>query len=161
MCFRAPSVEVFVGSVRTICLAPATSEWEWNGHFLTVTAKAQQGFQNTVVSKLITDRDFFWEELISDYRYRIALPEELISITETDLWEFQQKISHYTYRFSLKFQLIAITDKDFGLKTNSFCNYFGYNGRLLVPHPKSPHFWGPRNNLRASLPGKGQKKGIT
>ena len=40
---------------------------------------------NTVVSKLITDRDFFWEELISDYRYRIALPEELISITETDL----------------------------------------------------------------------------
>ena len=51
-------------------------------------------------------RFFFWEELISDYRYRIALPEELISITETDHWEFQQKISRYRYRFSLEFQLI-------------------------------------------------------
>ena len=43
----------------------------------------------TVVSKLITDRNFFWGELISNYSYRIVLPEELISITETDLWEFQ------------------------------------------------------------------------
>ena len=68
----------------------------------------------TVVSKLITDRDFSWEELISNYRYRIALPEELISIAETDLWEFQQKISHYRYRFSLGFQFISITDTDFG-----------------------------------------------
>ena len=47
---------------------------------------------------------FCLEEWISDCRYRIALIEELISITETDLWEFQQKISHYRYRFSLKFQ---------------------------------------------------------
>ena len=53
-----------------------------------------------------------------DYRYRMALSEELISITETDLWEFQQKISHNRYRFSLEFQLISITDTDFGLKTN-------------------------------------------
>ena len=60
----------------------------------------------------------FWGELISNYRYRIELPEELIAITETDLWEFQQKISHYRYRFSLEFQLISITDTDFGLKTN-------------------------------------------
>ena len=30
----------------------------------------------------------------------------IISITETDLWEFQQKISCYRYRLSLKFQLI-------------------------------------------------------
>ena len=73
---------------------------------------------NTVVSKLITDRDFFWEEFVSDYRYRIALPEELISITETDLWEFPQKISRYRYSFSLKFQLLSVTDTDFGLKTN-------------------------------------------
>ena len=79
----------------------------------------------TTVSKLITDRDFFWEELTSDYRYRIALPEGLIPITETDLWEFQQKISHYRYRFSLKFQIISITDTDFGLKTNEVCNHFG------------------------------------
>ena len=27
----------------------------------------------------------------SNYRYRIVLPRELISITETDLWKFQQK----------------------------------------------------------------------
>ena len=58
----------------------------------------------TVVSKLITDRHFSWEELIANYRYRIALPEELISSTETDLWECQQKISLYRYRFSLEFQ---------------------------------------------------------
>ena len=56
-----------------------------------------------------------------DYRQRLFLggmPEELIAITETDLWEFPQKISHYRYRFSLEFQLISITDTDFGLKTN-------------------------------------------
>ena len=49
-------------------------------------------------------------ELISNYRYRIELPEELISgnyITETDLWTFQQKISHYRYRFSLEILLIS------------------------------------------------------
>ena len=68
----------------------------------------------------------------SNYRYRIALPEELISITERDLWEFQQKISHCRYRFSLEFQLISITDTDFGLKTNEFCNHFGYNGTLRI-----------------------------
>ena len=55
-------------------------------------------------------------------------PEELISITETDLWEYQQKICHYTLSFSLEFQLIAITDTDFRLKTNEFCNHVGYNG---------------------------------
>ena len=58
-------------------------------------------------------RVFFWA-----YRYRIALQEKFISITETDLWEFQQEISHYRYRFSLEFQLISITDTDFGLETN-------------------------------------------
>ena len=73
---------------------------------------------NTVVSKLITDRDFFWGELISNYKYRIALPEELIAITETDLWEFQQKTFHYRYRFSLDFQVISITDTDYGLEMN-------------------------------------------
>ena len=83
-----------------------------------IPASGERVFRVTVVSKLITDRDFFWEELISDYRYRIALPEELISITETDLWEFQQKISRYRYRFSLEFQLISIADTDFRLKTN-------------------------------------------
>ena len=45
---------------------------------------------------------FFWEELISDYRYRIALPEELISITETDLWEFQPREAE-TYIFPIFF----------------------------------------------------------
>ena len=76
----------------------------------------------------ITDWLFFFGGgggLISNYRYRITLPEELISITETDLWEFQQKISHYRYRFSLEFHAISITDTDFGLKTNLFCDHFG------------------------------------
>ena len=58
-------------------------------------------------SKLITDRHFFWGEVISNYRYRMALPEELISITETDLWDFQLKISHHWYRFSLEFQRMS------------------------------------------------------
>ena len=56
--------------------------------------------------KLITDRHFLGGtifNLISNCRYRIALPEEFISIRETDLWEFQQEISHYRYRFSLEF----------------------------------------------------------
>ena len=39
----------------------------------------------TIVSKLITDW-FFLRGIISDYRCRIALPEELSSITETDLF---------------------------------------------------------------------------
>ena len=83
---------------------------------------------STVVSKVITDRILSWGRLISKYRYRIVLPEELISITETDLWECQQKISRYKYRFSLELQLILLTDTDFGLETNKFCNHFGYNG---------------------------------
>ena len=43
------------------------------------------------------------------------MPEELISIAENDLWEFQQKICHYRYRFSLAFQLSGITDTDLGI----------------------------------------------
>ena len=40
---------------------------------------------DTVVSKTIADRHFGWGELISDYRYRIVLPEELISSTERQI----------------------------------------------------------------------------
>ena len=69
---------------------------------------------------------------ISNYRYRIELAEAFISITETDLWEFKQRISHYRYRFALEFQLTSITDTDFGLKTNQFCNHFGYNGTMAA-----------------------------
>ena len=35
------------------------------------------GQRVTVASKLITDRHSFWDEFISNYRYRIVLPEEL------------------------------------------------------------------------------------
>ena len=62
--------------------------------------------------------DFSSAKLISNCRYRIVLPEEIISNTETDLWEFQQTISQYIYRFSLEFQFISITDADFGPETN-------------------------------------------
>ena len=34
---------------------------------------------------------FFVRAINPSYRYRIVLPEEFISITETDLWKFQQK----------------------------------------------------------------------
>ena len=72
----------------------------------------------TVVSKLITDRHFLWGEFLSNYRCRIVLPEQLISITETDMWKRRQKVSNYRYRFSLEFYLISTTDKDFELDTN-------------------------------------------
>ena len=75
---------------------------------------------------------FAGEKSISNYRYRIGLPEELLSITETDLWKCLQKISLYRYEFSLEFQLISITDTGFGLKTKHFCNHFGYNGSAFA-----------------------------
>ena len=56
--------------------------------------------------------------MISNYRYRILLREELISITETDVWECQQKISHYRYRFSLEIPINFIADTEFGLEMN-------------------------------------------
>ena len=65
-------------------------------------------------------------------RYRIVLPEELISVTETDLWKCQQKISDYRYRFSFESQLSSITDTDFRLETNEFCNLVGYNGIYMA-----------------------------
>ena len=47
----------------------------------------------TVVFKLVTDRHFYCGFFFfTNYRYRIVLPEELIAITETDLWECQQKL---------------------------------------------------------------------
>ena len=39
-----------------------------------------------------------------NYRYRFVLPEEVVSFTERDLWEYWQHISHYRCRFSLEFR---------------------------------------------------------
>ena len=39
----------------------------------------------SVASKVFSDRDLFLGHLISNYRSRIGLPEESISIIETDL----------------------------------------------------------------------------
>ena len=55
-------------------------------------------------------------------------PEELISITETDLWKRQQKSLITDTDSVFEFQVISITDTDFGSETNLFCNQFGYNG---------------------------------
>ena len=41
-----------------------------------------------------------------------------------------QKISHTDTHSSLNFQFIAIADTDFRLKTNEFCNNFGYDGTV-------------------------------
>ena len=68
------------------------------------------------IQKRTTDSHFL-KANSSNYRYRSALPEELIAVAETDLWERWQKISHHIYRFSLEFQLISITDTDFGLES--------------------------------------------
>ena len=84
---------------------PSKRLWEQNGSNIS---------RFTVAPKLITDRHFFWEELISNRSARRVNMD--ITITETDLREFQQNISHYRCRFSLEFQLISITDADFGLK---------------------------------------------
>ena len=66
--------------------------------------------KDTVVSTMITDMHIWWGDFISIYRCRIVLPEELMSIAETDLWECHQKTYHYRYRFSLQFQLDGITE---------------------------------------------------
>ena len=71
---------------------------------------------NTVVSKTITD--FFLRAINSNYRYTTVLPEQVISITETDLWKISAEISHCRYRFCFEFELISITDTDLGLETN-------------------------------------------
>ena len=95
------------------------------GHIGTNTPKfvpprwGRPRFDPAVVCKLITDRHFFLcGQSISNCRCRIPLAEKLISITQTDLWEFQQEISRYRYRFSLEFQFVSVTDTDFGLETN-------------------------------------------
>ena len=71
----------------------------------------------TVESKMIGDR-LFLRAIDSNYRDRSVRPEEVISITETDLWNDGRNISHYRYRLTLEFRLICITDTDFGLETN-------------------------------------------
>ena len=96
--------------------------------------------RGTVVSKLITDRHFPWEELISNYRYRIALSEELIFITETDLWDFQQKIFHYRYIFSLEFQLVPLSIQISGSKQMSSVIKSATTGTSVrVRIPKKAH----------------------
>ena len=59
---------------------------------------------------------FVLGEMNFKYRCRIVMPEELLSITETDLWECQQKISHCRYRFSLESQLIPLHIQTSGSK---------------------------------------------
>ena len=93
--------------------------------------------KRTVVSNLITETLFLGGGgLISDCRYRIELPEELVATTETDLWEFQQKVSHHRYRFSLEFHYIPLQIHILGSKrinsviisaTTVFLHYFPLN----------------------------------
>ena len=45
---------------------------------------------------------------MSNCRYRIVLPEELLSITGTDLWKCRQKVSHCRYRVLLELELLSI-----------------------------------------------------
>ena len=54
----------------------------------------------TAVSKS-TPTDIFLRAINSNYRYRIVLPEGVLSIAETDLWECWQKISHADTEFPL------------------------------------------------------------
>ena len=55
----------------------------------------------------------------SNYRYRIV-PPELMSITETDLWECWQKSLTTDTDSPLNFERNSTADTDFGLETNSF-----------------------------------------
>ena len=61
-------------------------------------------------------RQTFSGELISNWQMQNRAARRINSVTETDLWRYQQKISHYRYRSSLEFELISITDTDFGLE---------------------------------------------
>ena len=72
----------------------------------------------------------------SNYRCRIVLPEEFISITETDLWECQQKISQYRYRFSLESQFSGARGPPPFLKKRS--ENAGANANLSCGFPSIP-----------------------
>ena len=76
----------------------------------------------------------FLGKLISDCRYRIVLPEELIAITEADQWKYQQKVSRYRYRFSLVFQ--GDTERVDGRGVELFQDLHTGTGflRTLPPH---------------------------
>ena len=70
-----------------------------------------------VFSTTITDQPFIFALRApnSNYRCSIVLPEDLISITDTDVWKYSQKILHSRYRLSLEFKS---TSTDFRRETN-------------------------------------------
>ena len=59
---------------------------------------------------------FFWGDINFNSRYRIVLPEELTSISETDLWKSLQKVSHCRYRFSVEFKEFPLQIQSTGSK---------------------------------------------
>ena len=67
------------------------------------------------------------------------LPEEVIVITETDVWEYWQRVSNCWCRFSIEILVIAITDTDFGRETSEFCHDVGYNPKGLNPEKSQSH----------------------
>ena len=75
-----------------------------------------RSIQNTYRQYIYIDRyTYIWQQgFLFSCSYRIVLPEELISITETDLWECWQKplIADTDSPFN------SIADPDFGLETN-------------------------------------------
>ena len=60
--------------------------------------------------------------------FRIQILLESVSVTVTDLWDFEKSIPYIPHSwetFLLYVELMSITDADFGRETKHFCNYFG------------------------------------
>ena len=68
---------------------------------------------------------------MSNCRYRSALQEKLVSITETS--GNQQKVSHYRHRFSLEFQLFPLQIQTSGSKR--------INSVIILAMPSSRKVW--------------------
>ena len=75
-------------------LIPQSHFWSFSSHF------------NYRSIQIDCRQTFFRGTLRSNCRYRIVLPEQLFSITYTDLWKCLQKISDCGCRFSLEFQSV-------------------------------------------------------
>ena len=86
------------------------ASWTNLGHYLAPSpCSSHVIFLYIVVSKSITDRHFCLGAATFQLQIQNHAARRSNSITETDLWEFQQKISHCR-RSSLEFQFISITD---------------------------------------------------
>ena len=73
---------------------------------------------------------FILRAINSNYRYRVVLPEEIISSTETDPWECWQKIPHY--RILLPYPIhFHYRDRSVGMLAEFLTTVFSFHIQLI------------------------------